>query len=135
MDHGLPGRRPAPPPSHVQSVEDQLGAQVIGDRPSDDAAGEDVQDDRAVDPALSGAVLGDVGDPEPVRAVGGEPPVDQVRRRLCRGIPDGAAAPATSMDALQTGRAHQPLDAFAAAADTTLEAQLSVDARCAIGAA
>ena len=46
-----------------------LGAQVVGDRPAHDPAGEHVQDDRAVDPALAGAVLGDVGDPQPVRPV------------------------------------------------------------------
>ena len=33
----------------------------------------------AVDPALAGAVLGDVGDPEPVRGVGDEPALHQVR--------------------------------------------------------
>jgi hypothetical protein len=34
--------------------------------PADDAAAEDVDDDAAVELALAGGVLGDVGDPQPV---------------------------------------------------------------------
>ena len=43
-------------PGHVQSIGDQLGAQMIGDRPAHYPAGEDVEHDRGVDPALTGAV-------------------------------------------------------------------------------
>ncbi len=70
VDHGLALSGVAPPAGHVQGVYDQFGAQVIGDGPADREAGEHVDHDRAVDPALAGAVLGDVGDPQLVRGVG-----------------------------------------------------------------
>ena len=66
-------------PDHVQGVGDQLRTQMIGDRTTHHAAGEHIEDDRGVDPALTRAVLGDVGDPQPVRALGDESAVDQVR--------------------------------------------------------
>ncbi len=59
------------------------------DRPADHAAAVDVEHDGAVDAALAGGVLGDVGDPQLVGAAAGELAVDQVagggraRRRPC----------------------------------------------------
>jgi hypothetical protein len=50
-------------PGHVQGVSDQFSAQVISDRPADHAAGVDVEHDRGIHPALTGAVLGDVSNP------------------------------------------------------------------------
>jgi hypothetical protein len=55
------------PDRHLQRVDDQFGAQVVGHCPTDDAAAEAVDDDRQIEPALGGGVLGDVGDVEPVR--------------------------------------------------------------------
>ena len=40
--------------------------------PLDDLAAEDVQDRAAVDLALAGRVLGDVGAPQPIRGMGDE---------------------------------------------------------------
>jgi len=68
----------AVPDRHLQRVDDQLRAHVLGHRPPDDAAAEAVQHDRQVEPALAGAVPGDVGDVEPVRCVGPEVALDQV---------------------------------------------------------
>ena len=65
---------------HVDGVGDELGAHVIGDRPADDPSGPGVDDDGEVDPALAGAVLGDVLHPQPVRAVGAELAVHQIIR-------------------------------------------------------
>jgi hypothetical protein len=48
---------------HVEGVQDEFGAQVVSHRPSDDATGERVQDHRQIEPALVGALLGDVGHP------------------------------------------------------------------------
>ena len=45
---------------------------------------ERVQHDRAVDLALAGRMLGDVGDPQPVGIVAAEVAVDEVTR--CRGV-------------------------------------------------
>ncbi len=69
---------PALPLGHLQSVDDELGADVVRDRPPDDPPGPDVDDRGAVHLPLGGGVFGDVGAPQPVRAVGDEPPADQV---------------------------------------------------------
>ena len=120
MQH-CPGGRLAPPAGHVQGVEDQLGAQVIGYRPAHDPAGPYVQDDGAVQPALDGAVLGDVGDPQLVRAVGAELAADQVRVRGGGRVADRAAAVAAPVDPGQPGRAHQALHPLAAAPQVLAE--------------
>lgn len=44
-------RGPPVPDCHLQGVDDQLGADVVGHRPADDAAAEAVQDDGEVVPA------------------------------------------------------------------------------------
>ncbi len=69
---------PAAQGGHVDRVGDELGAHVIGDRPADDPSGPGVDDDGEVDPALAGAVLGDVLHPQPVRAVGAELAMHQI---------------------------------------------------------
>ena len=91
---------------HVQGVKDQLGAQVLGHRPADDPAGEAVEHDRQVQPALASALLGDVGHPEPVRSWWGEVPLDQVR---CGGgvwVAAGQAAQPAPVAALEASGAH-----------------------------
>ena len=45
----VPGCGLAAPGGHLQGVDDQLGAHVVGDRPAHDAAGEHVEDGAAVD--------------------------------------------------------------------------------------
>jgi len=54
-------------------VDDEFGADVVRDRPAHDSPGPDVDHGGAVDLPLGGGVFGDVGAPEPVRAVGDEP--------------------------------------------------------------
>ena len=41
------------PARHLQGVDDELGADVVGDRPADDPSGEHVDDGAAVDPAVA----------------------------------------------------------------------------------
>jgi hypothetical protein len=52
---------------------------MVRDRPADDPAGEHVEHYGRVDPAFAGAVLGDAGDPQPVRLIGAEVALHQVR--------------------------------------------------------
>jgi hypothetical protein len=52
---------------HVQRVDDELGAHVIGHRPANDRAGVGVLNGGEVQPALPGAQVGDVGEPQHVR--------------------------------------------------------------------
>jgi hypothetical protein len=64
---------------HVERVQDELGAQVVGHRPAHDPPRERVEDHCEVQPSFAGALLGDVSDPEPVGPGRGEVPLDQVR--------------------------------------------------------
>ena len=99
----------ATPPGHLDRVDDQLGAQVIGDRPADTAAGEHVDDRGAVNPPLESAVLRDVHDPKPVGCVSGEHPLDVILEY--RREPATATAPPFAVvNTLQPCNAHQPLD-------------------------
>lgn len=58
-----------------------------GQLPADHPAGEDVRDERGIDPAGERPHVGDVSDPELIGGGGGEVPLDQVRPRL--GAPAG----------------------------------------------
>jgi hypothetical protein len=53
--------------------DDELGAEMVGDRPVHDSPGVHVQDSSAIHPPFGSAVLGDVGEPQPVGPVGVEP--------------------------------------------------------------
>ena len=65
---------------------------MVGDGPTDDLPAEHVEDRGAVDRAFGGVVFGDVGAPQPVRAVGDEPSADQVFVRCRRQLPSSSAA-------------------------------------------
>jgi hypothetical protein len=68
---------PAGVEGHAEGVRGEVGSLGAVDGPADDTAAQHVYDDAAVDLALAGGMLGDVGDLEPVRAVGGELALDQ----------------------------------------------------------
>jgi hypothetical protein len=63
---------------HVEGIQDELGAQMLSHRPAHDPARERVQDHRQVQPALVGALGGDVGHPQPVRIGRREAPSDKI---------------------------------------------------------
>ena len=132
--HGLPGWWAAPPDSHLQGVDDELGADVISDRPADHPPRPGVNDDREIHLALDGGMLGDIGNPQPVRAVRGELARDQIvagnRVRVAAG-----ATTAAFVDPDDPIDPHQSLDAFAAAANAIAEHQFGVYPRAAIAAA
>jgi hypothetical protein len=96
---------------HVDRVSDQFGAHVISDRPTDDSSGPGVDDDSEVDPAFAGAVLGDVLDPQSVRAVGSELAVHQIIGPQIGWLgPRATLASPEASHALQPPFAHQPLN-------------------------
>ena len=66
-----PGRWSPACERHLQRVDDQRGAHVGGHRPADDLTRERVLDGGEVQPALAGPQVGDVSDPQHVRASGG----------------------------------------------------------------
>ena len=67
-----PARRPAPLDGHLQRVDDELRAHVVGHRPADDPAAVGVLDRGQVQPALPGPQVGHVRDPEHGSAPAGE---------------------------------------------------------------
>ena len=77
MDH-RPADRVALLDRHPERVAGQRRGRVVADRPADDAAAERVEHDRAVDLALAGRVLGDVGQPQLVGPVAAELAVDEI---------------------------------------------------------
>jgi hypothetical protein len=48
---------------HLERRQHELGTQVIGHRPTDDASAKRIENHGTVDLALVGRMLGDVGDP------------------------------------------------------------------------
>lgn len=124
--------RAALPAGHLQGIDDQFGADVVGDRPAHDLATERVDDRAAVDPAVRRAMLGDVGEPDPVRRVGAELPLDQV---VMGGRVRAVALLAAVADPVDAGAAHQPCHAFAPDAQAQAHAQFGMHPRCPIGAA
>ncbi len=107
---------------------------MVRDRPAHHAAAEPVDDHREVQPSLAGAVLGHVGDVEPVRGIGGEVPLDQVRRWRGGLVATRGAPQTTSVHALQAGGAHQPLDTAVADLDATTHGELGMHTAVAVGA-
>ena len=100
---------PPAPGGHVDRVGDELGAHVIGDRPAHDTTTPGVDDDGEVDPALTAAVLGDVLDPQAVRAVGSELAMHQIiRARIGRPGAGATLRAAAAGDTVQAAFAHQP---------------------------
>ena len=130
MHHG-PGRGPAAPDRHLQGIDDQLGAHVIGDRPAHHLPGEHVEHRRAVDLPGPGGVLGDVGAPQQIRPSGHEPSLHEVLvNRLSRPVATlvAVADPATA------GHPQQSSHALAPDPDAHPEPELGVHPWGAVGA-
>jgi hypothetical protein len=117
---------------HVHRIEHKLGLEVHSHRPAHDAPGEGVEDDRQVEESRPGRDIGDVCDPELVRLLGVEVPIDQVGRRPHALVPDGRPDTSATTDAGQAGDLHQPFDALAADMDA-FSGEFRVDTRRAIG--
>ena len=83
--------RVASPNRHLQGVDDELGPDVIRDRPADHASTERVGHRGEIHPAFVGAVLGDIGDPQPVRGADIEDPLHEILRRRRGRIASGCA--------------------------------------------
>ncbi len=58
------GRWPASGDGHVEGVEGDAGGQTGAHRPADDPAGEEIEHDREIEPALAGRDVSNVGQPE-----------------------------------------------------------------------
>src|SRR6266487_1903672 len=118
-----------------QRTGDELGAQVIGQGVTDDAAGGDVDHGGQIQPPFPGADVGDVPAPAGVEVgrVGGEVAADPIRPCCGSWVGDRRFLPALRCPAPDPCRAHQPGDALAAV-PVSPAAQLGVDPRGAVAA-
>ncbi len=95
---------------------------------------EAVQHDREVEPAVAGAVLGDVGDVETIWRFRSEVALDQVIGRRRGLVTTGAAAQPPAVHALQPRAAHQPFHPTAADCQVLAQDQFGVHPPGAVGA-
>lgn len=99
------------PQRHLQRGGDHRGVLHARRVPADDRPGEAVDHERHVDEPGPGPAVGEVGDPFPVRRLGREVPIEQVR-----GSPavlpawDRGAMPAATDDARQALVAHESVN-------------------------
>jgi len=118
---------------HLERVDDQLGAEMVGHRPADDPPREQVLDVREVHEPLPRRDVGDVRRPRLVRALGARITLEQVRSDPDSGQPDRRAPALARHQPGDTGRPHQPLHALSSDTDVLLKPQLGVDPPGAIG--
>ena len=84
VDHAV---GPPLPERHVEGIEHELRAQVVGHGPAHHAAAEGIQHNSEVQEPGPGGDVGDVRDPEPIGCIGGEVALDQIRHRPGARIP------------------------------------------------
>jgi hypothetical protein len=96
-----------------QRVENEPGRRLPADPPADDPPGEGVDDEGDMDEARPGRDVGEVGDPEPVRAVGAEHAVHPVQRARRARVGNRRPHPPAPDGSLQAQRPHQPGDGAA----------------------
>src|ERR1700682_6132685 len=75
-----PGQRTPRQKRSAESSQGQIPMQTITNRPADDTAGEEVDDDGQIQPSFAGPDIGDVCSPLLVRPLGREVLIDDVRR-------------------------------------------------------
>ena len=128
-----PRRRTPESERHLERVDDQLGAEMVGHRPADDPPREQVLDVREVHEPLPRRDVGDVRRPRLVRALGAKITLEQVRSDPDSAQPDRRAPALARQKPGDTGRSHQPLRALSSNTDVVLKPQLGVDPPGAIG--
>jgi hypothetical protein len=97
----------------LEGVLDELGAHVVGDGPPGEPTGVAVDHGRQVEVrAVGERQVGDVTDVAPVRGIGGEVPLEQIRVLLPRGLGDRGPHPPLLHVATDALGAHHPGDAL-----------------------
>jgi len=76
------GARLAAAERHREGIEDEVGAHAGGELPADDHSAVGVEHEGEEDDAFPAAQVGDVGDPQLVRAAGAEVALDEIGPRL-----------------------------------------------------
>ncbi len=130
MDHVA---RPALRHGHLERVEHELRPEVVGHRPAHNPPAPGIHHDRQVEEPGRGRDEGDVSHPEPIRSLGREVPVHEVRGWPGPAVRAGRDRTTTPVaGANKAGTAHQASDAFAAM-PLAQRTQGGVDAGSAIG--
>jgi len=93
-----------------QRIEDEVRAHRTALAPAHDASGIHVDDEGHVLPALPGGDVREVRDPELVRSLGSELPVDLVQRTWRLAVADRGAHDLASHHATQSQPTHQSFD-------------------------
>jgi hypothetical protein len=109
-----PRSRPSVIQSAVQSGQSERAIIGCTRRPAHDTAGEQVEQDGQVKPAVVGTDARYVADPDAVGCVRFESAIEHVRRYWQSVLGVRRAAETTLAPASQAILAHQPLDAFLA---------------------
>ena len=86
--------------SHVQRSQHQLGAQVIGHRPADDAPCAGIEDHGQKQKPRPGRDIGDIGHVELIGLSGHEVALNQIRRRPRIGSSSGRCDPLAPADTI-----------------------------------
>ena len=113
---------------HVQRVEDQFGAQMVGHRPPHHPAAEHIEYDGQIQESRRSRDVGDISDPQPVRGLGLEATLDQVRRGAGLEVTTCGARPLATTHPGQACLTHHPSDPLAAHR-RALSGQLRVNPR------
>lgn len=124
--------RSSSPNRQQHGVEHELAVNGRPSSPSHDHAREQIHDDGQVQPALPSPNVGDVGHPRGVWPRGGELSLQEIRDKD-RGLANGPAPHAITVQGTQIGVAHQPRNAVLAASLASLT-QVEEDARGTIDA-
>src|SRR5438309_1388479 len=101
-------RRPTLRDGHIQRGQDELGPEMGFHRPADHAPTPRIEHDGEIQEAGPGRHVGDVRDPQLIRARAGELAVDEIRRRPGRLVAHRRAERLPPAHALQPGAPHQP---------------------------
>ena len=78
------GAVPAARQGHAQRVEHEIGAHVLSELPSDDAAAEGVDDEAEEHQPFPAAQVGEVRDPQLIGALGAEVALHEIGRTVGR---------------------------------------------------
>jgi hypothetical protein len=94
----------------IQGIQNKVRAHRVAHASAHDAPRVHVDHEGHVQPALPGADVGEVRDPELVGPIGLEDSIDPVQRAWRLAIADGGAHHLATAHALQAQAAHEPFD-------------------------
>ncbi len=100
---------------HLQRGDGQRRIDALGKGVADNLFGAEILGDGGIEPALAGRYVGDIADPDAVRFGDGKLSLPQVRRGCVAVVRIGRDAVGPAAGGLDSGLAHQAVDALARA--------------------